>query len=109
MKSSTSCLWSNLLTPDVKKFLFAQSVFTSKQTWGDYSTNVIDYDYLPPARLRLRINKIANAIDYDYIESNHDYSRVYICLETTSERKQNPFAWFDVSIFSDNIRYESMQ
>jgi len=30
------------------------------QTWGDYSTNVIDYDYdyLPPARLRLRINKI---------------------------------------------------
>jgi len=30
-----------------------------KQTWGDYSTNVIDYDYLPPARLRLRINKIA--------------------------------------------------
>jgi len=27
------------------------------QTWGDYSTNVIDYDYLPLARLRL--NKIA--------------------------------------------------
>jgi len=26
------------------------------QTWGDYSTNVIDYNYLPPARLRL--NKI---------------------------------------------------
>jgi len=50
-----------------------------------------------------------NAIDYDYIESNHDYSRDYICLETSSERKQNPFAWFDVSIFSDNIRYESMQ
>jgi len=30
----------------------------SRQTWGDYSTNVIDYDYLPPAPLRLRINKI---------------------------------------------------
>jgi len=30
------------------------------QTWGDYNTNVIDYDYdyLPPGRLRLRINKI---------------------------------------------------
>jgi len=30
------------------------------QTWGDYSTNAIDcgYDYLPPAWLRLRINKI---------------------------------------------------
>jgi len=26
--------------------------------WGDYSTNVIDNDYLLPARLRLRINKI---------------------------------------------------
>jgi len=25
-----------------------------------------------------------NVIDYDYIESNHDY----ICLETSSERKQ---------------------
>jgi len=32
------------------------------QTWGDYSTNVIDNDYLPPARLRLqlRINKITH-------------------------------------------------
>jgi len=39
-----------------------------------------------------------NVIDYDYIESNHDY----ICLETSSERKQNPFALFDVSTFSDN-------
>jgi len=48
------------------------------QTWGDYVTNVIDYDYT---------------------ESNHDYNRDYICLETYSERKQNPFAWFDVSIF----------
>jgi len=28
------------------------------QTWDDYSTNVIDYNYLPHARLRLRINKI---------------------------------------------------
>jgi len=41
--------------------------------------------------------------DYDYIESNHVYIRDYICLETSSERKQNPFAWFDVSIFSNNI------
>jgi len=31
---------------------------TYNQTWGDYSTNVIDYDYLPSARLQLRINKI---------------------------------------------------
>jgi len=23
------------------------------QIWGDYSTNVIDYDYLPPTRLRM--------------------------------------------------------
>jgi len=41
------------------------------QTWGDYSTNVIDYDY---------------------IESNHDYN----CLETSSGRKQSPSVWFDV-------------
>jgi len=30
---------------------------SERQTWGDYITNVIDYDYLPPARLRLRVNK----------------------------------------------------
>jgi len=41
-----------------------------------------------------------NVIDYDYIESNHDYNREYNCLQTSSERKQNPFAWFDVSVFS---------
>jgi len=28
-----------------------------------------------------------NVIDYDYIASNHDYNRDYICLETSSERK----------------------
>jgi len=56
-----------------------------QHTWGDYITNVIDYDYTV---------------------SNHDYNRDYICLETSSERKQNPF---DVSIFSDNIRYERME
>jgi len=41
-----------------------------------------------------------NVIDYDYTESNHDYNRDFICLETFSGRKQNPFAWFefDVSI-----------
>jgi len=79
------------------------------QTWSDYITNVINYayDYLSPARLRLQIKKITIS-DYDYIESNHDYNRDYICLETSSERKHNPFVWFDVSIFADNIRYESM-
>jgi len=33
-----------------------------------------------------------NVIDYDYIVSDHDYNSDYICLETSSERKQNPFA-----------------
>jgi len=47
-----------------------------------------------------------NVIDYDCIESYHDYNRDYIRLETFSERKQAPCAWFDVSIFSDNIRYQ---
>jgi len=46
-----------------------------------------------------------NVIDYDYIESNHDYNRDHICLEISSERKQTPFAWFDVSTFSENIRH----
>jgi len=46
-----------------------------------------------------------NVIDYDYIDSNHDYNRDYIGFETSSEQKQTPFAWFDVSIFSDNIPY----
>jgi len=35
-----------------------------------------------------------NVIDYDYIVSNHDYNRDYICLETSSEGKQNPFACY---------------
>ena len=34
-----------------------------------------------------------NVIDYDYIESNHDYNRDQICLETFWERKENSFAW----------------
>jgi len=42
-------------------------------------------------------------IDYDYIERNHYYNRDYIRLETSSGQKQNPFAWLDVSIFSDYI------
>ena len=50
-----------------------------------------------------------NVNDYDYIENNHDYNRECICLETFSERKQTPFVWFNVSIFSDNMRYEWMQ
>jgi len=40
-----------------------------------------------------------NVIDYDYIESNHDYNSDCICLQTSSEGKYNPFAWFDVNIF----------
>jgi len=42
-----------------------------------------------------------NVIYYDYIEINHDYNRDYVCLETSSERKQSPFARFefDVCIF----------
>jgi len=49
-------------------------------------------------------NQNHNVMDYDYIVSNHDYNRDYIRLETFSERKQTLCAWFDVSIFSDNIR-----
>jgi len=37
-----------------------------------------------------------NVIDYDYIVSNNDYNRDYVCLETSSERKQTLFEWFDV-------------
>jgi len=37
-----------------------------------------------------------NVIDYDFIESNHDYNCDYICLETSSERKQKPIwmVWY---------------
>jgi len=50
-------------------------------------------------------------IYYNYIESNHDYNRDYICLETPSKENKTHLHGliFDVSIFSDNIRYESMQ
>jgi len=48
---------------------------------------------------------IFNVINYDYIESNHDYNRDYIILTHLQTNKQTLFAWFDVSIFSDNIQY----
>jgi len=44
-------------------------------------------------------------INYDYTESNNNYNCDYICLETSSEQKQNPFAWFDVNILPDNVQY----
>jgi len=52
------------------------------QTW---STNVI-------VKCSITNKQNHNVIDYDYIESNHDY----ICLEKSSERKQSLFVWFDV-------------
>ena len=80
------------------------------QTWSDYSTNVIDYDYdYLICSIRITNKQNHNVIDHDYIVSNHDYNRAYICLETSSERKQNPFAQFFAGIFSDNIPCESMQ
>jgi len=44
-------------------------------------------------------------IDYDCIESNHDFNRHYICLEAPSkEYKTHSHGFiFDVSIFLDNI------
>jgi len=78
------------------------------QTRGDYSTNAIDYDYLICSITNTN-KQNHNVIDYDYIVSNHDYNRDYICLETSSERKQNPFTQFYAGIFSDNVPHESMQ
>ena len=40
-----------------------------------------------------------NAIDYDYIESNHDYNRDFILSSDILRKKTHPFAWFDVRIF----------
>jgi len=48
------------------------------------------------ATCSITIKQNPNVIDYDYIKSNHDYNRDYICLETSSERKQTLFVWFDV-------------
>jgi len=76
----------------------------SHQTWGDYIRNVIDYDYLAHARLRL--NKITMYSITITFESNLDYNCDYIYFETFSEKNTNPFAWFRISIISDNIRYE---
>jgi len=44
--------------------------------------------YLPPA-ITITNKPNHNVIDYDYTESIHDY----ICLETSSERKQILFVW----------------
>jgi len=34
------------------------------------------------------IKQNRNVIDYDYNESNHDYNRDYICIETSSEKNK---------------------
>jgi len=46
------------------------------QTWGDYITNV---------SITITNDQNHNVIDYDYIESNHNHNRDYICLETFLE------------------------
>jgi len=38
--------------------------------------------------IRITNKQNHNVIDYDYIVSDHDYNHDYICLETSSERKQ---------------------
>jgi len=37
-------------------------------------------------------------------KQNHNIA-IYVCLEISLEREEAPFSWFDVSIFSDNVRY----
>jgi len=54
---------------------------------------------LPSAQLRLQKT----------IESNHDCNPDYICLKTSSEQKQNPFAWFDVSTVYFQTTYDMNQ
>ena len=39
-----------------------------------------------------------NPFHGSHTSSNHDFNCDCNCLETSSERKQNPFVWFDVSI-----------
>jgi len=49
---------AKLLRTELYVLLCKADYIGTHQTWGDYVTNVIDYDYLAPARLRLQINKI---------------------------------------------------
>jgi len=70
-----------------------------------YERNRLRLRLLATCSITITNKQNYNVIDYDYLESNHDYNRDYICLEISLERKQAPFAWFDVSIFSDNVRY----
>ena len=61
---------------------------TKHQTWGHYSTNVSDrLRLLATGSITITNKQNHNVIDHDYIESNHDYNRDYICLETCSEKK----------------------
>jgi len=56
--------------------------------------------------------QIHNVIDYDYIESNHDYKCVYICLITSSERKKENkthLLGMNLMYVSGSVRYEQMQ
>jgi len=102
-------------------FVFPKEGFSSRELNTKFlQSTYFAYQIADTARLQHKFNRLRllatcsititnkqnhNVIDYDYIESNQDCNRDYICLETSSERKQTPFAWFDVSIFSDNIRY----
>jgi len=57
----------------------AYTIGSVQQTWGDYSTNVIDYDSLKVIAVTFILKHFQN--------------------------EKNPCAWFDASIFSDNVRY----
>jgi len=51
-------------------------------------------------------NQNHNIIDYDYIESNHDYNRDYICLEILQSENKLHLHSLMLSIFSDTMRHE---
>ena len=83
----------------VKTGLFCKSnsvSFTDRWFIYDVMDQCTDMERLHHKCTRLRllvtrsitIKQNHSIIGYDCIESNHDYNRDYICLETSSKRKQ---------------------
>jgi len=91
-KTKLSCFMAANLRISLSKSWFNASVSHSGSDMGRLHHKHIRLRLLATCSITITNKQNNNLTDYDYTESNHDYNRDYICLETFSERKQKPIS-----------------
>ena len=81
--------WLNNTCGNIVPIFCAQSLLVSDMGRLQHESNLLQL--LATCSIMITNKQNHNVIDYDYIESYHDYNFDYICLETFSEWKQTPF------------------